>query len=256
MMTDIDNFSIHDDHPRPVKQRPWSSVPITSENFPQARWVQVGEDHWSIDRLPSDEVDDTRDILSETDPASYDFCSTHWLEGRATLPHLFYNFGEAERERPTITCTFERVATPNLHYVVLTSNLHHFEVFDLDPGPADWLDDALEELREAVDDMLESGCPEPTNLALSQTTDMLRMLAERTATPPMIDFTRDGGFAIDFRKNGNGVLLICEGDGQGVCIENINGEISRARSGVAETMLTRYGLPALERLGVQFDVDC
>lgn len=67
---------------------------------------------------------------------------------------------------------------------------------------------------------------------------------------PAIHATDDGGLAFDFRKSGStsGVLLICEPDGAGVCIYDLDGRRGRQRSDSIDGLWELGAKETLKRL--------
>ncbi len=118
--------------------------------------------------------------------------------------------------------------------------------------PASWLPEALQELNEAFVEAEEEGYSRVPQLTRARGKQLLSELATRVTSPPIVHSTPEGGIAIDFRNPGQdaAVLLVCEPDGEGVCLYDIAGKRGRARFSDAGELLEVAGWFALGRMGL------
>ena len=112
------------------------------------------------------------------------------------------------------------------------------------------LSDALQDLREASEEAEDEGFPTPSQVALRNAQRLLiatfEMLPHRLAVYP----TPDGEIAIHAKvRRGSSVLLLCESDGGGLCLVNINGQHRRKRYRTCDDVPDIFLEEALAELG-------
>ena len=122
-----------------------------------------------------------------------------------------------------------------LHRSVRIRHLHNNPDTDQFSGAArepekSWLADALNELREIGDEVIEEDLPEIATETRSEAERIIRKLCDH-AFAPAIYPTNDGEIAIHFKSPTAPAAVIIElnNDGQGACFSCINGKNRRAR---------------------------
>ncbi len=111
------------------------------------------------------------------------------------------------------------------------------------------LADALQDLREAKEEAREEGTPEPSDLAIENAAFLLRAMYEispqRFEVYPSVDaeiaIHAPGGYK-------RSVLVLCESDGEVVCMVNIYGEHRRAHYKTLRTLPDGFFREALAEL--------
>jgi len=91
---------------------------------------------------------------------------------------------------------------------------------DVQPRPATWLAEALDEIEQAPEEATEEGYASIPSEVLARARTLLQELSRWIAQVPMIHPTAEGGIAIDF-QNASGTaraILICEPGGDIVCL--------------------------------------
>lgn len=117
--------------------------------------------------------------------------------------------------------------------------------------PSEWLEAALAELRDCVEEAHEEGYPEPTERALTVSEAILRRVANLPLRlpEPSVYPTADHEIAIFFSRNdvNAGVLITVDADGGGACFSNARGH-RRARYGDISDLPDPFVKSELERL--------
>ena len=99
------------------------------------------------------------------------------------------------------------------------------------------LNNALRDLREAIDEAIEVGFPQPSDTALENAERLLREMYGISPRRFEVYPTPDGEIAIDAPDGqGRSVILLCDSEGGALCMVNFNGHYRRARYSTTETL--------------------
>jgi hypothetical protein len=111
-------------------------------------------------------------------------------------------------------------------------------------------EELLAAIDEAIGDAIEEGDPRPSDEVIEAARALAREIALLPVDPPMVHSNREGGLEFDFRGRGtkSGVLLICEPDGSGACIWEIDGIGGSQRCDLAQQLLSKGAMPLIELL--------
>lgn len=99
------------------------------------------------------------------------------------------------------------------------------------------LQNALRDLRQASDEAIEVGFPQPSDIALENAERLLKEMYGISPRRFEVYPTPDGEIAIDAPDGqGRSVILLCDSEGGALCMVNLNGHHRRARYSTTETL--------------------
>ena len=99
------------------------------------------------------------------------------------------------------------------------------------------LQNALRDLRQASDEAIEVGFPQPSDIALENAERLLKEMYGISPRRFEVYPTPDGEIAIDAPDGqGRSVILLCDSEGGALCLVNLNGHHRRARYSTTETL--------------------
>ena len=113
---------------------------------------------------------------------------------------------------------------------------------------------ALDDLQNTSDEAIEEEFPVPSDIALKNADRLLREMYRISPRRFEVYPTPDGEIAIDAPGgHGQSVLLLCDSEGGGLCLVNMNGNLRRARYSTTERLPDGFVREALAELEHESD---
>ncbi len=116
-----------------------------------------------------------------------------------------------------------------------------------------WLQKSLQELAECPSYAQKEEMDEPSDLAMTKATELLKRISEHVIDRPEIYPMQQSSIAIDFRTPGStsGVLFLIENDGSGALYHRTANSKGRLRVDDAADLLREGGFRELKRVGIR-----